>query len=70
MAQSSAASAARLGGLRKCSLNPAPDQPYLANDNNLYTHNFSGRFCRCGRDYDPVTEPEAMVHCIGCEVSV
>jgi E3 ubiquitin-protein ligase UBR7 len=54
---------------RKCALKPAQEQPQPPNEGNRYSHNFRGEFCRCGRAYDPVTECEAMVHCIGCEVS-
>jgi E3 ubiquitin-protein ligase UBR7 len=56
---------------RRCTLYPAEQQPQPPNEGNAsrYTHNFSGEFCRCGRDYDPETEAEAMIHCIGCEVS-
>ncbi|KAG9026356.1 hypothetical protein FRB95_008920 [Tulasnella sp. JGI-2019a] len=37
------------------------------NDENVYGQNFQGRFCRCGRDYDPKTEPEIMAQCLACE---
>ncbi|BEJ14368.1 hypothetical protein CspHIS471_0401350 [Cutaneotrichosporon sp. HIS471] len=54
---------------RKCHLFPADQQPQPPNESNAgrYTHNFHGEFCRCGRDYDPETEAEAMIHCLGCE---
>jgi hypothetical protein len=53
----------------RCNLAP-PGQPLqIENEENRYTHNFKGEFCRCGRDYDPETETEAMIHCMGCEVS-
>lgn len=56
---------------RRCNLNPPDQQPQPPNDSNAsrYTHNFAGKFCRCGRDYDPETETEAMINCIACEVS-
>ncbi|GMK58788.1 hypothetical protein CspeluHIS016_0602300 [Cutaneotrichosporon spelunceum] len=56
-------------GKRKCHLFPTEQQPQPPNESNTgrYTHNFRGEFCRCGRDYDPETESEAMIHCIGCE---
>lgn len=58
-------------GKRRCNLVPPEQQPQPPNEGNAgrYTHNFRGEFCRCGRDYDPETEVEAMIHCIGCEVS-
>lgn len=58
-------------GKRTCKLNPPEQQPQPPNEANVgrYSHNFSGEFCRCGRDYDPETESEAMINCIGCEVS-
>ncbi|KAG8935196.1 hypothetical protein FRC01_007429 [Tulasnella sp. 417] len=37
------------------------------NAENQYNQNFRGDFCRCGRDYDPLTETETMIQCIGCE---
>ncbi|RSH78307.1 uncharacterized protein EHS24_002776 [Apiotrichum porosum] len=52
---------------RRCSLNPPEQQPQAPNDRNHYGQTFSGKFCRCGRDYDPETEIEAMVTCIACE---
>lgn len=51
----------------KCTLNPPDRQPQPANEGNRYSKNFKGEFCRCGRDYDPETEVEAMINCIGCE---
>lgn len=53
----------------KCTLNPPDKQPQPVNEKNRYTKNFTGAFCRCGRDYDPETEVEAMINCIACEVS-
>jgi E3 ubiquitin-protein ligase UBR7 len=53
---------------RRCALNPPDRQPQLPNDDNVYSKNFAGRFCRCGRDYNPETEEEAMLNCIACEV--
>ncbi|CAK9786946.1 hypothetical protein CC85DRAFT_286164 [Cutaneotrichosporon oleaginosum] len=54
---------------RRCNIFPPDQQPQPPNEGNAgrYTHNFVGEFCRCGRDYDPETETEAMIHCIGCE---
>lgn len=57
------------GKKNKCTLNPPEKQPQPPNEENRYSKNFSGTFCRCGRDYDPETEVEAMINCIGCEVS-
>lgn len=56
---------------RRCKLNPPEEQPQPPNEANegRYTQNFAGKFCRCGRDYDPESESEAMINCIGCEVS-
>ncbi|XP_003739598.1 putative E3 ubiquitin-protein ligase UBR7 [Galendromus occidentalis] len=50
----------------KCSLFPAKS---AGNRDNLYNHNFSGKYCRCARPYpDPErTEPEEMVQCVVCE---
>jgi E3 ubiquitin-protein ligase UBR7 len=53
---------------KKCTLNPPHAQPQPPNDENKYGSTFAGKFCRCGRDYDPETEVEAMVTCIACEV--
>ena len=55
---------------RRCTLNPPEAQPQPPNEENRYTRNFSGVFCRCGRDYDPETEVEAMLNCMGCEVGL
>ncbi|XAO24080.1 hypothetical protein I312_102870 [Cryptococcus bacillisporus CA1280] len=52
---------------RKCVLNRPEIQPSLPNEKNRYSKNFQGKFCRCGRDYDPETEKEAMLCCLGCE---
>ncbi|WVQ71554.1 hypothetical protein IAR50_001093 [Cryptococcus sp. DSM 104548] len=52
---------------RRCALNPPEIQPQSPNHKNKYTHNFQGKFCRCGRDYDAETEEEAMLCCLGCE---
>ncbi|OXC69828.1 hypothetical protein AYX13_01595 [Cryptococcus neoformans] len=52
---------------RKCVLNRPEMQPQLPNEKNRYSKNFQGKFCRCGRDYDPETEEEAMLCCLGCE---
>lgn len=57
------------GKKHKCTLNPPEKQPQPPNEANRYSKNFAGTFCRCGRDYDPETEVEAMINCIGCEVS-
>ncbi|KAI9685345.1 MAG: hypothetical protein M1820_010806 [Bogoriella megaspora] len=32
---------------------------------NKYNHNFQGRFCDCGEDYDPHTEKGTMFQCVG-----
>ncbi|RSH91250.1 hypothetical protein EHS25_009549 [Saitozyma podzolica] len=52
---------------RRCTLHPADQQPQSANEHNVYSKNFKGEFCRCGRAYDPETEEEAMLNCIACE---
>lgn len=52
----------------RCQITPPDQQPQLDNEENTYTHNFKGEFCRCGRTYDPETETEAMIQCIACEV--
>lgn len=53
---------------RRCCLNPPETQPQPLNEKNRYSHNFAGKFCRCGRDYDPLSETEAMINCMACEV--
>lgn len=53
-----------------CTLNPPETQPQPSNEENVYSHNFAGKFCRCGRDYNPETETEAMIACIACEVGI
>ncbi|ORX39781.1 hypothetical protein BD324DRAFT_667125 [Kockovaella imperatae] len=52
---------------KRCKLNAPESQPQELNADNRYGKTFKGVFCRCGRDYDPETETEAMVVCIGCE---
>ncbi|WVQ78008.1 hypothetical protein IAT38_000089 [Cryptococcus sp. DSM 104549] len=52
---------------RRCKLNAPELQPEDPNHDNVYSKNFEGKFCRCGRDYDAETETEAMLCCIGCE---
>ncbi|KAK8869888.1 hypothetical protein IAR55_000456 [Kwoniella newhampshirensis] len=52
---------------RRCTLNPPEAQPQLPNEKNVYSKNFKGQFCRCGREYDAETETEAMICCIACE---
>ncbi|KAF8554501.1 hypothetical protein OG21DRAFT_1597299 [Imleria badia] len=37
------------------------------NGGNQYGQNFRGLFCRCARPYDPKTEQETMIQCLGCE---
>lgn len=54
----------------KCSLTPQSVEPRPANDENKYNQNYKGDFCRCGRPYDPETEKEGMLCCIGCEVRI
>lgn len=54
-----------------CTLNGrhrAMDEP---NTGNRYMRNFQNQFCRCqrGLEYDPLEETEAMIACLGCEVS-
>ncbi|EIW69611.1 hypothetical protein TREMEDRAFT_30535 [Tremella mesenterica DSM 1558] len=51
----------------RCTLIPPHRQPQDKNEENCYTHNFRGKFCRCEKPYDPETEEEAMINCIGCE---
>ncbi|KAI4734210.1 zf-UBR-domain-containing protein [Aureobasidium sp. EXF-12298] len=34
-------------------------------ENNKYNHNFSGRFCACGEQYDPEKEKGTMFQCLG-----
>lgn len=53
---------------RACKLNPPALQPAPPNEENKYDSNFRNEFCRCGRAYDPETEAEAMLQCMGCEV--
>ena len=43
--------------------------PQIENEGNTYGQNFRGRFCRCGRPYDPAIERETMIQCLDCEVS-
>lgn len=52
--------------LRSKDVNKGWDVP---NDENVYTHNFEGAFCRCerGKTYDPDTEDEVMYQCLVCE---
>ncbi|KAG8853841.1 hypothetical protein FRB96_007981 [Tulasnella sp. 330] len=48
-----------------CTLHSGIAEP--PNEENTYGQNFQGRFCRCGRDYDPTTETEIMAQCVACE---
>lgn len=32
---------------------------------NKYNHNFAGKFCACGEDYDPAKEKGTMFQCLG-----
>jgi E3 ubiquitin-protein ligase UBR7 len=58
------------GKRRRCALNPPGTQPGPSNEENHYNQNFAGRFCRCGKVYDPETEDEAMLNCMACEVGL
>lgn len=48
---------------------PSQHRAEPANEGNTYNRNFTGQFCRCvrGEKYDPMTEVESMVCCIGCQ---
>ena len=48
-----------------CHLHRALEDP---NDRNVYSQNFEGKFCRCGRPYNAATEKETMLQCLACEV--
>ncbi|KIY65358.1 hypothetical protein CYLTODRAFT_456375 [Cylindrobasidium torrendii FP15055 ss-10] len=47
-----------------CSLHKTLESP---NSSNAYGQNFTGAFCRCGREYDANTERETMIQCLACE---
>ncbi|ORX49808.1 hypothetical protein DM01DRAFT_1337948 [Hesseltinella vesiculosa] len=49
-----------------CNLN-GHDKQHVTNDENIYNHNFSGRYCRCNEIYDPANESDVMYQCILCE---
>ena len=51
-------------------LHPCTLHPHLEDENsrNEYGQNFAGKFCRCGRPYDPHEERETMMQCLACEV--
>ncbi|KAK5114190.1 hypothetical protein LTR62_002760 [Meristemomyces frigidus] len=36
-----------------------------AREGNKYNHNFQGRFCGCGEEYDPENEKGTMFQCLG-----
>ncbi|KAK4498578.1 hypothetical protein PRZ48_011236 [Zasmidium cellare] len=36
-----------------------------ARDGNKYNHNFQGKFCGCGEEYDPEKEKGTMFQCLG-----
>ncbi|CAG8770560.1 16485_t:CDS:10, partial [Dentiscutata erythropus] len=55
---------ARFGG-SACQLEPKSQD--ALNENNLYNHNFEGRFCWCKVDYDPEREEANMHQCVLCE---
>lgn len=48
-----------------CTLHSNREEP---NTGNSYNHNFHGKFCRCGREYDAHNEVETMIQCLACEV--
>lgn len=48
-----------------CNLHTHLEEP---NDTNIYGQNFTGVFCRCGREYDAQQERETMIQCLACEV--
>jgi E3 ubiquitin-protein ligase UBR7 len=48
-----------------CSLHKHLEAP---NEENEYSQNFEGKFCRCGRPYDAKSERETMIQCLACEV--
>ena len=56
------------GKRRRCNLLAPESQPQPSNEGNSYNQTFSGKFCRCGKDYNPETESEAMLSCMICEV--
>ncbi|KAK1080004.1 hypothetical protein LTR33_005918 [Friedmanniomyces endolithicus] len=37
----------------------------LARDGNKYNHNYEGKFCGCGEEYDPEQEKGTMFQCLG-----
>ncbi|KAK1067039.1 hypothetical protein LTR12_010690 [Friedmanniomyces endolithicus] len=37
----------------------------LARDGNKYNHNYEGKFCGCGEEYDPEKEKGTMFQCLG-----
>ncbi|KAH8411978.1 hypothetical protein KR222_004453 [Zaprionus bogoriensis] len=59
----------RLGGEKRCALNPQLDAVQPANQDNLYNQNFQGLYCKCKRPYpDPErTAEEVMLQCAICE---
>lgn len=46
-----------------CHLQPDKDDVNINNE-NAYSHNFEGRYCRCDREYDP---SDIMTQCAMCE---
>ncbi len=52
----------------RCTLYPS-SEPLHPNSSNIYTKNYNGLFCRCGREYHAETESEVMICCLACQVS-
>ncbi|KDE06597.1 hypothetical protein MVLG_03093 [Microbotryum lychnidis-dioicae p1A1 Lamole] len=54
-----------MGAGSVCEVTNRKDAP--KNNENRYDKNFLGKFCVCGKDYDPHTETDSMYQCLICE---
>ncbi|SCV71195.1 BQ2448_2783 [Microbotryum intermedium] len=54
-----------MGAGSVCGVTNRKDAP--RNTENRYDKNFKGKFCICGKDYDPHTETDSMYQCLVCE---
>eukprot|EP00727_Mastigamoeba_balamuthi_P009167 m51a1_g4873 hypothetical protein (398) ;mRNA; f:370640-372647 len=51
--------------LPRCTLAPASEAARALNEQNKYTHNWSGAYCVCDGEYKP--DEDVMLQCLACE---
>jgi hypothetical protein len=52
---------------KSCNLDKGEMKGEIINIENVYNHNFYGRYCRCSSFYDPLEETDIMFQCVLCE---